>query len=261
MYMSNLALSQNLSIEGYLNINSSLPSSKIEQPPNTINSASTGYSSVLVNANHDTLEMRMRQGFTAGAVVGYRLNQRLELFSGLEFSLLRYKQKYSESGLFASSLISSGFYSVSSETALCDPWEKVQLGILNVPLDLRINLKKAFYFKIGISMDYLLFVKQRKQELYWKRNSSSIVQTELTEIWQFSELIERERIIKGKKSFSELNATIRAGIGYELNDKFSLELGYYRQVKSLYNAYESTVDMSYIELGIRIKLMNLEEQN
>ncbi len=66
MYISNLALSQHLSLEGYLNINNSLPNAKIEQPPNNIISASTGYTSVLLNDNPKIPEMQMRQGLTTG---------------------------------------------------------------------------------------------------------------------------------------------------------------------------------------------------
>jgi len=191
MYMSNLALSQNLSIEGYLNVNNSLPNSKIEQlPSNTIN-GSTGYTSFFVNTIQNPFEMRMRQGLTAGSVVNYQFSQRLELLTGLEFSLLRYKQKYMQS-----SLVLSGSSYVPIESVLSDLWTKVRFGYLSVPLELRINLKKRLYLKAGVSMDYLVFVNRRWQELYW--SSLNIIRPESTGIQLSSELEEREVTIKEK---------------------------------------------------------------
>lgn len=247
MFLSNFAWSQKLSIEGYLNVNNSLPNSKIEQfPSNTIN-GSTGYTSVFVNTNQNTLEMQMRQGFTVGSVVNYQFNQRLELLTGLEFSLLRYKQKYMQS-----SLILSGSSYVPIESVLSDLWTKVRLGYLSVPLELRINLKKKLYFKTGVSLDYLVFVNKRRQELYW--SSLNVTRPESTGIQLSSELEEREVIIKEKKNFSEFNATIRTGVGYDFSDRFGVELAYRRQIKNLYKETRSIIEMIFLEFGLRVKL-------
>ncbi len=148
----------------------------------------------------------------------------------------------------------SGASYVSAESILSDTWIRVQLGYLSVPLDLQIHLKKKFYLKTGVSLDYLVFVNKRWQELNWYSIYSDIIRNGQIDNQQFSELEEKEVISKEKENFSGFNATIRTGVGYEFSDRLGLELTYRRQIKKLYKKSRSTIDMSFLELGIRVKL-------
>lgn len=183
----------------------------------------------LVNSPFKT---RGKIGFTGGFEVRYN-HKRLAISAGLESDVLRYKAVY-------------------------DHWQKrasnVLLGYLNLPVGIHYKLTEKIHLKVGGSVDYLAFAREKEKISNFQSGTINSTGT----VSPYSNALLERTSFTEKDKFNPINLSLRGGLEYQIKKQYALFLNYRLKVSKVYNdefdSWEKSIGSktSNITIGILV---------